>query len=53
MSQVKVGPMVTIAAGSRLQATKDMDDDFGDELTEADQGTHTELEDILQWAHSV
>nr|XP_022323176.1 translation initiation factor eIF-2B subunit epsilon-like [Crassostrea virginica] len=34
---VKVGPMVTIAAGSRLQATKDMDDDFGDELTEADQ----------------
>nr|XP_034300396.1 translation initiation factor eIF-2B subunit epsilon isoform X2 [Crassostrea gigas] len=34
---VKVGPSVKIEARSRLQAAKDMDDDFGDELTEADQ----------------
>lgn len=39
--QVKVGPSVKIEARSRLQVAKDLDDDFGDDLTEADQGIHT------------
>ncbi|XP_062611312.1 translation initiation factor eIF-2B subunit epsilon-like [Saccostrea cucullata] len=34
---VEVGPSIRIESGTRLQSSKDEDDDFGDDLTEADQ----------------